>query len=373
MAKIPRKAFDNESDYVVEKYGVDFRDNIHKNSNINYFDTVFFSRGWLFNKYKSGISLANYEDSEISITNKFWAPPDFVIKHGESMIESRIKSDELHEKANKGILPIYHHFNKPNFLSIENNISIRFDKVDFDGSKLKIAAQRVTYFDQAATNIAAYKGEKVGGFDLRKYDSDFYGSGSIPKSFDESHLANSLGVACVFEISGEIPVLVPRFRPAKKKTSGQKHAVMSDGAWHCSSSGVFEYKDLNLGLKANEQTSIPLSRLEAGMAREIESEASLQLDEDYTLVPLCLSREIPRAGKPQMFYKAVLNPKKFRHLDDIRIHLNRKRKEEAWEYQDELLYSEKFEEINRNLLSFSLLNISEKFTYEGFANVVFAR
>lgn len=371
MAKVFESAPDTNFLYTKENYGIDFRDSIHLDSRINYFDTIFFHKGWLYNRYKSSARFAEYKKSKINIINKFWKPMPFIQEYGKNLILKKIESGELQEKYNVNPIPDGHHFKIPGCEFIENNTSIRFDKLEVMNDFLIIEASKVTYFDQASTNLALYKKQDVAGRDLRIYDAEIHGAGHMPRAFEDSILANSLGVACMFEVVGTPPLLVPRFRPKKTKQRG--HAVMSDGAWHCSSSGVFEYKDLNLNLKEHEERLIDISFLERGIAREIESEANLMIEKDYDLVPLCISREIPRGGKPQMFYKAILNPDRFSNIDSIKKHLINAWKEEKWEYDDSRLWTVEFNEIQEELGRFGLISISDKFTYEGYANIVFAR
>lgn len=375
MADVPRKPRDAEcSEYVIENYKVDFRDEAHKKNRINYFDTIFFHKGWLFNQMKAQAIFANYEKSLICMTNEYWVPMDFIIQHGRGLIEEKIKLGKIQSKGNRIRLGDDHHFYFKNYRDIENNVSIRLDDVQLDDEVLEIKARRVTYFDQAATNLAAYGQELVGDVDIRRYDAEMNGDGWLPKSLKESNLANSLGVACIFEVRDHgKPVLVPRYRPERRSKAGHVHAVMSDGAWHCSSSGVVEYIDLDLNLGVGESKCIPLKSIETAIVREIETESRLYLEDDYDLVPLCFSREIPRAGKPQFFYKAVIREDKFDNLPKFISHLQKSFKPEGWEYDDAKLSSPEFEKMLRYLRGSGLVDIADKFTYEGFANIQFGR
>lgn len=168
----------------------------------------------------------------------------------------------------------------------ENNRTARL--ASFDPATARMVLQEASYFDQIATNLSV------------DTDSGHLPPGvlSIRRNFEpprdgrlvslaESALANTLGVA---------GVLFARDGQALMRERSQWLGSINQPRVHCSVSGVYE---LPLGSRRGETHGYDLLRY--GIELEIRQELNLEPGE-YSLHPIALSRELPRHGKPQLFF-----------------------------------------------------------------------
>lgn len=224
----------------------------------------------------------------------------------------------------------------------ENNDTVKI--TDWNIEKGKITIQPATYFDQVGTNLtldwaSGCLGESA-SMTLRN-DVERKANDGLPQLKD-SVLANTLGVAVVI-VSGGQDIIVP--------IRGNEQAIMMEGRFHCSASGVFAWDGVY------EKASAPTFEFFMdGMAREIESETGL-LREDYALTPLAFSRELIRGGKPQLFFIAETD----KTVSEIQAGMLEA--EEKWEFISDRDLPE--DSPLKPHLSAPLEAPQEMFTYEG--------
>jgi len=175
-------------------------------------------------------------------------------------------------------------------LVYENNESARV--CDWSVKEGKFVLMPAWYFDQVATNLTLdWASGYVDSSTKATIRNNVEGrmNGGL-RSFRESQLANTLGVATYFHTSDKKILVVIR---------GLDLAIMSGvGKFHCSASGVFKWHNLPGGAKEARFSSIM-----NGMREEIWEELALK-EYEYELIPLAFGRELARGGKPQFFFYA---------------------------------------------------------------------
>jgi hypothetical protein len=225
--------------------------------------------------------------------------------------------------------------------SWENNLSLRVNSFDNSG---KMSCRFARYFDQVGTNITidwASGQLPKGGPTIRSSIERPINGRLIPLS--DSLLANTLGVAVLLYDQALNPIF---------RTRSDQLASIPKRGIHCTASGVFD---------VNESQSFgkfAYALLEGGMVREIKREVGLERNE-YLLYPIAFARELPRGGKPQLFFVAIAT------VDNSRIATAKKSAEEAYEFMDE-------ETESKLAVLRSARKKSELFTYEGWACARFA-
>lgn len=222
----------------------------------------------------------------------------------------------------------------------ENNTTMRIDSIDSSGV---IRAHPASYFDQVGTNITLDWNSGL----LEKPATTIRNGEERPLDhklhpLESSVLANTLGVAVVFYDRGLSPDI--RLR-TDDLASIQKKGL------HCTSSGVWE---LPGNYHAGEFNA---SYLEYGARKEIKDEVGLNPDE-YALFPVCIARELPRGGKPQIFFVAISLISAERYEEAKRT------ADESYEFVDDPDAMKRLQE--------SSAPPHEAFTYEGWAAVTFA-
>lgn len=227
----------------------------------------------------------------------------------------------------------------------ENNESFRI--VDISPENNKMLGQRASYFDQVATNLTLdWRSTKLPDNSLTIRNSIELPENGLLKTLDNSNLSNTLGVA--------VMLYNRALEPFIRLRSSDLAAIPQKGL-HCSASGVFEMDD---GINAGEHDYTVLER---GIEREIASEVGLDRA-DYNLYPVAFARELPRGGKPQVFFIALTK------LSGSKILEKSKNADESWEFsKDETL---KVKDSAFQTLS-DVDNLYEKFTYEGWACLQF--
>ncbi|MCQ0970718.1 hypothetical protein MLD63_09810 [Paracoccus sp. TK19116] len=172
----------------------------------------------------------------------------------------------------------------------ENNITARL--CEFDPSTGHMVLQQARYTDQIATNLSVDTNSNhlpPGMLSIRRGFEPPHDGRLVP--LHRSGLANSLGVAGVlFARDGQ---------PLMRERSKHLGSINSQKI-HCSVSGVYEIPP---GTRLGERHGYPLLR--HGIELEIRHELGLEPGE-YRLFPIALSRELPRHGKPQLFF-AILS------------------------------------------------------------------
>ncbi|UWQ05593.1 hypothetical protein [Aliiroseovarius crassostreae] len=225
----------------------------------------------------------------------------------------------------------------------ENNESLRVSSLTPDG---KMTCQRATYFDQIATNLTLDWASGIlpdGAFTIRS-EIERPVDGALP-AFSHSILANTLGTAVLFYSKD--------LQKAFIRTRSDAMASIAQQRPHCTVSGVLEVKP------GAAPGKYGFEFFEYGTRLEIRKETGLDEDQ-YLLFPVAISRELPRGGKPQLFYVAVLL------VGEADFEIACSQAEEKSEYvakQDGTFFSED------NVVP---SQIADYFTYEGLAAIVFA-
>lgn len=228
----------------------------------------------------------------------------------------------------------------------ENNESLRI--VATTGNLL--TGCKASYFDQVATNLTLdWRSKHLPDSTLTIRNSIEKPEGGKLKPLSESNLANTLGVAVMLYNSG---------LEAFVRLRSDSLASIPKKGLHCSASGVFEMEG---GIKPG---NYDYSAIEKGIELEIKAEIGLDRS-DYDLYPTAFARELPRGGKPQLFFIAITN------LSYVEI-LNRSQvASESWEFVDD---SQLVDEENKSGFrsAADINSLYEQFTYEGWACLQFA-
>jgi hypothetical protein len=180
-------------------------------------------------------------------------------------------------------------------MKVDNKI-IRLSAIDETGKKLFV--QKAFYSDQAQSNLVLdwpgpHTLKKRKSIDsLRTYiDGQYH---SVLPSFDDTRLANTIGVSAVLFFKSEtgcwLPYLPLRARGGMSK---KKRLALAEGQFSATASGSAEWDD-------NATTFEHL--FTADMYRELSQEARVPKDSITHLIPVSLCREFQRGGKPQLFY-----------------------------------------------------------------------
>lgn len=222
----------------------------------------------------------------------------------------------------------------------ENNTAMRINSIESSGL---IKARPAKYFDQVGTNITLDWNSGL----LEKPATTIRNGAERPNDhklnpLNSSILANTLGVAIVFydkDLSPDIRIRADDLASIQKK------------GLHCTSSGVWE---LPINYSPGEFDS---TYLEYGARKEIKDEVGLDPHE-YALFPVCIARELPRGGKPQIFFVAIslVSPERYEEA--------KRTADESYEFVNDL-------DAMRRLQD-SKAPPHEAFTYEGWAAVTFA-
>jgi hypothetical protein len=169
----------------------------------------------------------------------------------------------------------------------ENNRAVSLKSIDATG---RIEARMASYFDQVATNLTLDWESRLIDQRMPTIRSGMETSpdGRLPP-LASSCLANTLGTAVMFYSKDLQPLL--RLRNATM-------AAIPSNKLHCTASGVME---LPPGTLPGEHG---FGIFRWGMEQEIADELGLTPDQ-YDLYPVAIARELPRGGKPQLFWAAV--------------------------------------------------------------------
>ncbi|ELB1500443.1 hypothetical protein D3H41_10165 [Vibrio neocaledonicus] len=227
----------------------------------------------------------------------------------------------------------------------ENNESFRIVAISTENNN--IIGQKASYFDQVATNLTLdWRSKKLPNRSLTIRNSIELPENGLLKTLHNSNLSNTLGVA--------VMLYNRALEPFIRLRSSDLAAIPQKGL-HCSASGVFEMDD---GIKAGEYN---YTAIERGIEREIALEIGLDRAE-YNLYPVAFARELPRGGKPQVFFIALTK------LNGTEVLEKSRNADESWEFSTDNILKEKE-------LAFQTIpeidSLYEKFTYEGWACLQF--
>lgn len=218
----------------------------------------------------------------------------------------------------------------------ENNTSLRVISIDSSGV---VSCQKARYFDQVGTNITLdwASGVLGNGWRTIRIDPEHPINGKL-RSLRESNMANTLGVAAMLYDRDLSPII---------RVRTDTLASIPKRGLHCTASGVHEVEP------SQPSGRFDFSILARGMIKEIKHEIGLD-EHEYSLFPVAFARELPRGGKPQLFFVAVAR------VSAERIREAMASADEAYEYVD-----------STDTLSAVEIS-SELFTYEGWACLKFA-
>ncbi len=223
----------------------------------------------------------------------------------------------------------------------ENNDALRLEHIDSTGV---IKARAANYFQQVGTNITLdWKSGKLPNPSTTIRNSEERPVDHKLPSLESSSLANTLGVAVVF--------FNQQLEPDIRLRSEDLASIQKEGL-HCTASGVWELPpDFAPGTFSGEY-------LEYGAHKEIKDEVGLMPNE-YALFPIAIARELPRGGKPQIFFVAISL------VSEERYQEAKRNARERHEYVDSSATIDK--------LLASPAPPHAAFTYEGWAAVFFAQ
>lgn len=222
----------------------------------------------------------------------------------------------------------------------ENNVSLRLD--DIEGATFECSFAE--YFDQVGTNLTLdWKSDELGAdkVTVRSAFEKPVAGKLVP--LQDSVLANTFGTAIVFYNN--------RMQPLLRIRNPDMGSIGHNGL-HCTVSGVLELPE-NTG--AGE---FGFDILLPGTVDEIRSELGLE-PHQYRIFPVAIARELPRGGKPQIFWIAIAD------VEDQIIEEAAKKAKERKEFL--------FEDDSATFVPQPDKDGSyvEKFTYEGLAALNF--
>lgn len=201
------------------------------------------------------------------------------------------------------------------------------------------------YFDQVATNLTLDwdSGKLPPGAHSLRAGLEKPQDGKLPK-LSESVLANTLGTA--------VMVYNKRMQPLLRVRNPSMASIGFQGL-HCSVSGVLELPD------GTEPGEYGFDVFLHGTHKEIKDELGL-LPHQYQLYPVAFARELPRGGKPQLFWIAIADVDDDT-LKDAAAHA---REGNEFVFHD---FADVFKDLPKEDQNFS-----SKFTYEGLACLIFS-
>lgn len=205
--------------------------------------------------------------------------------------------------------------------------------------------QEASYADQIATNLSVDtdSGHLPRGVLSIRRDIEPPRAGLLPR-LSASGLANTLGVAGVLFSRDGQPLLRER---------SQWLGSINEPKIHCSVSGVYE-----LPPESQRSGRYGFELLRYGIELEIRQELNLMPGE-YRLHPVALSRELPRHGKPQLFFVILCDLPVAALIERLRG------AEERYEFQNDPNFMFRITEADHATY--------RRFTYEGWAALWFAR
>lgn len=267
------------------------------------------------------------EDIIVSIEPSSYRTPEKLLNHTNAAVDLFKRMNKLRYLKDKQ--------------EWENNTSLRVNYFDSTG---KMSCQKARYFDQVGTNITLdwASGALANGWRTIRIDVERPVNGKLCP-LRESNLANTLGVAVILYDKALSPIMRVR--------SDSLGSIPKCGL-HSTASGVHEVDPMQ------PSGVFDYSILERGMVKEIKHEIGLD-EHEYQLLPIVFARELPRGGKPQLFFMALAK------VDNQRIRDAMASAEEAHEY-----VATNSAEANA-MLSESQPS-SDLFTYEGWACLQFA-
>lgn len=279
------------------------------------------------NLHGIALNAVRTEDLVIAIEPSSYRVPEKLRRHGDAVVQFLKDTGKIN-------------FNEE-MRQWENNVSLRIDSIEPNG---RIACRKARYFDQIATNLTMdwATGLLTDGWHTIRSGLERPENGRLRQLMD-STLANTLGVAVMFYERDLSPILRVR---SESLASIQKRGL------HCTASGVHEVEE------SQRPGLFDFSILRQGMLKEIKEEIGLD-EHEYCLFPVAFARELPRGGKPQLFFAAVSL------VESERIRGAMASAKEAYEFVED-------QAVIRLPTDGNTQTFSDLFTYEGWACFRFA-
>ena len=177
--------------------------------------------------------------------------------------------------------------------------------INVNNEILELKMQHAKYSDQVKSNLTLdWAAHGIKGFStLRNYLTDKYGNKLPPLSC--GLLANTIGISCILYFKkGKhyVPYLPKRSKYKPLIHSTKKSLALFEGGIHVTASGALDFPQ---DFKQGESLSFCEFILE-DKYREIYEEVGITKKYIQELVPLAFTRELLRAGKPQIFFAGLL-------------------------------------------------------------------
>lgn len=178
--------------------------------------------------------------------------------------------------------------------------TVRINDFKVIGNEILIEIQKSKYSDQVQSHLVLDWENKhfktIGNTTLRGFLLARYGHKLPP--LNTKLLSNSIGISSIIFYRKDnklIPYLPFRNKSLFRKKRNEPS--LYEGVYHCSSSGVLEWKK-------NIST---MDAIKDEMYREIKEEIGLKKIDIISLEYISIAREILRAGKPQIFFIGFTN------------------------------------------------------------------
>lgn len=348
-----------------------------------YYKLRFADHLWYAEDY-FGSDLEHLLKLPVKLEERYWSKDEEIIKRIRKNVIDHINGSKT-KKSELRLIPSdredreWREQNKEffNFVLDRYGIQVEEYKIDQTVSVVGIDdhfhVQRSCYLDQFGSNIFCDQP----GHDkqtLRELDTR---EGRLPP-FEESKMANTIGVAALFFDKDGVPI----FRWRKKEAAVGRMAVMREG-WHCTASGVLTWQDFTSA--GTEKVS--LSSVIAGIEREAANEAgvfSTERGKLFEIKVIAFARELKRAGKPQFFFAMHFPHHTAEEIRDLILTRHRTESEEYGRATPRWIKPKagnKKEDFHidrtlslKTLRDADLLGRSDfvGFTFEGYANLYYA-
>ena len=217
-----------------------------------------------------------------------------------SIIEKNFKLENNNSTAIKTFqINALKEFEQKGKFTFDSN-TVRLNGFKSTENEIILEIQKSKYSDQVQSHLVLDWENKalkdIGNNTLRGILISKYGHKLPP--LNSTLLSNSIGISCIIYYrkgNNLLPYLPFRNKSIFRKKRDEP--AVYEGIYHCSSSGVLEWKeDID---KIDDITE--------EMYREIKEEIGLNKKDIISLKPIALTRELLRAGKPQIFFIGFTN------------------------------------------------------------------
>jgi len=207
---------------------------------------------------------------------------EFTLENGNIIEIKTFQTSALEEFKQKGKFTYDSKTVRLNdFIVTENEVHLIIIK-----SKYSDQVQSHLVLDWENKHLKQIGNISLRGFLLAKY-------GNILPPLTTNYLSNSIGISAIiyYKKNNYLTPYLP-FRNKSIFSKKKNEPALYEGIYHCSSSGALEWRD---GLHS-------IDSIKNEMFREIHEEIGLEKNEIIALEPISITRELLRAGKPQIFF-----------------------------------------------------------------------